>query len=247
MAVEFRNALAGAVERPLPATLLFSYPALDDIAEHLARDIFGWAAAPTAASRVQSGDLLLGAIEELSEEDVERLFAVGSVEADRRRGVMNDFLARIEKLSPKRLALLAYELQARLDRGDMDRNDPVYIIGMGCRFPGARNPDAFWRLPNEGRDAVSEVPPTAGTSMRCTIRIRTPRAAWQRAGRVPGSRRSVRRPVLRHRRPRGGEHGPAATVVAGSCVGSAGTRWPVATRPRRSATAFLLGCPRSNT
>ena len=74
MAVEFRNALAAAVERPLPTTLLFSYPALDDIAEHLARDIFGWPAGPTQASLVRS-DSLLGAIEELSEEDVERLFA----------------------------------------------------------------------------------------------------------------------------------------------------------------------------
>jgi polyketide synthase 12/myxalamid-type polyketide synthase MxaB len=78
MAVEFRNALAAAIERSLPATLLFSYPALDDIADHLARDVFGWTkeqqiATPTATTL--DDDTLLGAIEDLSDEDVERLFA----------------------------------------------------------------------------------------------------------------------------------------------------------------------------
>ncbi|NEO36993.1 MAG: hypothetical protein F6J90_11995 [Moorea sp. SIOASIH] len=27
----------------------------------------------------------------------------------------------------------------------MDR-EPIAIIGMGCRFPGAKNPEAFWEL-----------------------------------------------------------------------------------------------------
>jgi acyl transferase domain-containing protein/acyl carrier protein len=37
--------------------------------------------------------------------------------------------------------------------------EPIAIVGMGCRFPGgASNPDKFWRLLAEGRDAVIEVP-----------------------------------------------------------------------------------------
>jgi acyl transferase domain-containing protein/acyl-CoA synthetase (AMP-forming)/AMP-acid ligase II/acyl carrier protein len=36
--------------------------------------------------------------------------------------------------------------------------DPIAIIGLGCRFPGAENPEAFWRLLREGKDAVTEVP-----------------------------------------------------------------------------------------
>jgi acyl transferase domain-containing protein/acyl carrier protein len=36
--------------------------------------------------------------------------------------------------------------------------DPIAIIGIGCRFPGARNPEAFWRLLREGVDAITEVP-----------------------------------------------------------------------------------------
>ncbi len=38
--------------------------------------------------------------------------------------------------------------------------EPVAIVGIGCRFPGgAADPDAFWRLIADGRDAVTEVPP----------------------------------------------------------------------------------------
>src|SRR2546429_8115035 len=37
--------------------------------------------------------------------------------------------------------------------------DSIAIIGMGCRFPGAQNPAAFWELLRCGRDAITEVPP----------------------------------------------------------------------------------------
>ena len=40
----------------------------------------------------------------------------------------------------------------------MYHDSPIAIIGMGCRFPGARDPDEFWRLLVEGREAISEVP-----------------------------------------------------------------------------------------
>ncbi len=36
--------------------------------------------------------------------------------------------------------------------------EPIAIIGIGCRFPQADCPQAFWRLLQEGIDAVSEVP-----------------------------------------------------------------------------------------
>ena len=37
-------------------------------------------------------------------------------------------------------------------------NEPIAVIGLGCRFPGADGPDAFWRLLRDGVDAVGEVP-----------------------------------------------------------------------------------------
>jgi myxalamid-type polyketide synthase MxaE and MxaD len=36
---------------------------------------------------------------------------------------------------------------------------PIAIVGMGCRFPGASNPDAYWRLLREGRCSIGEIPP----------------------------------------------------------------------------------------
>ena len=37
--------------------------------------------------------------------------------------------------------------------------EPIAIVGMACRFPGADSPEAFWQLLREGRDAIGEVPP----------------------------------------------------------------------------------------
>ena len=70
-----------------------------------------------------------------------------------------DFLDRINRLSPKRLALLALELHEQVEAAGQRGHEPIAVIGMGCRFPGgADNPDAFWDLLREGRDAIREVP-----------------------------------------------------------------------------------------
>jgi acyl transferase domain-containing protein/acyl carrier protein len=63
-------------------------------------------------------------------------------------------------LSPLKRALLALEeMQARLEAMECARTEPIAIIGLGCRFPGAEDPEAFWRLLRDGGDAVSEIPP----------------------------------------------------------------------------------------
>lgn len=41
------------------------------------------------------------------------------------------------------------------------RNEPIAIVGMGCRFPGGANsPDRFWRLIDQGGTGMCEVPVT---------------------------------------------------------------------------------------
>jgi acyl transferase domain-containing protein len=73
---------------------------------------------------------------------------------------MDDFRTRIEKLSPKRLALLALELQSRIDDLERQRSEPIAIIGMACRVPGTEaGLEGFWSLLAEGRDAITEIPP----------------------------------------------------------------------------------------
>ncbi|HEX4369099.1 MAG TPA: type I polyketide synthase, partial [Rhodopila sp.] len=37
--------------------------------------------------------------------------------------------------------------------------EPIAIVGMSCRFPGADDPAAFWQLLAEGRDTSREAPP----------------------------------------------------------------------------------------
>ncbi|ERN42089.1 amino acid adenylation domain protein [Rubidibacter lacunae KORDI 51-2] len=72
---------------------------------------------------------------------------------------MSDFLGRIQSLSPKRLALLAYELNEQLESLQQAQNEPIAIIGMGCRFPGGVvDPNSYWQLLASGRDPLVEVP-----------------------------------------------------------------------------------------
>jgi acyl carrier protein len=70
MAVEYRNALAAAIEKPLPATLLFSYPAITDLTTFLMNELF-----PRAVEEAADSGNLLERIEDLSDDDVDRLLA----------------------------------------------------------------------------------------------------------------------------------------------------------------------------
>ncbi|HVT99795.1 MAG TPA: beta-ketoacyl synthase N-terminal-like domain-containing protein, partial [Acidobacteriaceae bacterium] len=68
-----------------------------------------------------------------------------------------EFLERLQKLSPRRLALLAAELQRRLSASETP--EPIAVIGMACRLPGgADTPEAFWKLLADGIDAIEPVP-----------------------------------------------------------------------------------------
>ncbi|MFG3714249.1 SDR family NAD(P)-dependent oxidoreductase [Micromonospora sp. NPDC047730] len=74
------------------------------------------------------------------------------------------------------VADLAAHLTARLGGGDGDRpasgpaatpvrtgpvpaaDEPIAVVGMACRVPGADGPDEFWRLLRDGVDATAPVP-----------------------------------------------------------------------------------------
>jgi myxalamid-type polyketide synthase MxaE and MxaD len=64
-----------------------------------------------------------------------------------------------EGLSPAKRALIEIkELRAQLDAARRERNIPVAIVGMACRYPGAQNIGEFWDLLVNGRDAIAETP-----------------------------------------------------------------------------------------
>lgn len=61
-------------------------------------------------------------------------------------------------LSPVKQALLTIgRLRAEVAR--LSAPEPVAIIGMACRLPGADSPEALWERLRRGDDAVGEVPP----------------------------------------------------------------------------------------
>ena len=72
---------------------------------------------------------------------------------------MTERLTAEEDLSPVKRALLEQRrLKAKVESLERERNEPIAIIGLGCRFPGADNPEAFWNLLLSGTDAIREVP-----------------------------------------------------------------------------------------
>jgi len=59
----------------------------------------------------------------------------------------------------KRALIAIDQLEGKLAAAERARNEPIAVIGMGCRFPGgADSPEALWRLLSDGVDTVTEVP-----------------------------------------------------------------------------------------
>lgn len=68
---------------------------------------------------------------------------------------MTDFAQRIASLTPAQRQLL----DRRLQKVQRPTAEPIAIIGMACRFPGAPTLDAYWQLIQTGETAAREVPP----------------------------------------------------------------------------------------
>lgn len=59
----------------------------------------------------------------------------------------------------RKAILTIRSLEARLQAAEEKADEPIAIVGMGCRFPGgADHPETFWNLIRDGFDGVSEVP-----------------------------------------------------------------------------------------
>ncbi|AKT41166.1 type I polyketide synthase [Chondromyces crocatus] len=58
----------------------------------------------------------------------------------------------------KRALRIIDELETKLDASERSAREPIAVVGMGCRFPGANGPGALWTLLRDGVDAISTVP-----------------------------------------------------------------------------------------
>ncbi len=66
---------------------------------------------------------------------------------------------RIEKLSPLKRALLAVEeMRRKLEKLESEKHEPIAVVGMSCKFPGAKNCEEYLNLLENGIDAIKEVP-----------------------------------------------------------------------------------------
>ncbi|MEU8086913.1 thioester reductase domain-containing protein [Micromonospora sp. NPDC049101] len=54
------------------------------------------------------------------------------------------------------------QARARIAEMENPQRDPVAIVGMSCRFPGAQGPDELWRVAVEERDEITPFPTDRG-------------------------------------------------------------------------------------
>lgn len=158
MVVELRNRLSAELAVPFPASLVFDYPTIAKLTEYLlVRLAVPEAAVGGAGIRVQSSSDATGA----GGEDIgsalvrsgvlspEQLVLAREVQAEAKtRSPLGRILLRLGLATPHQLQqVLAAEL-----------HEPIAIIGLACRFPGADDADAFWQLLESGTNAVTPVP-----------------------------------------------------------------------------------------
>jgi len=64
-----------------------------------------------------------------------------------------------DELTPLQKAFVAIkQLRGKVERLEQAGTEPIAVIGMGCRMPGADDPESFWELIRDGQDTVTEVP-----------------------------------------------------------------------------------------
>ena len=158
MAVELMKSVRELLGRRLPTTLAFEYPTVASLASYLVKELAP--AAPVPSSKPEAVSPQQRSVESdldgATEEQLAILLSKELRGARERTGQMNE--------SPVTLQLrnavgAVRDARARINDLERQLNEPIAVIGMGCRFPGnANDADHFWRLLVDGVDAVSEVP-----------------------------------------------------------------------------------------
>ena len=132
-------------------------------------------------------------------------------------------------------------LKAQVKELRSAKSEPIAVVGMACRFPGAHDVDAFWDLLARGGDAITRCRPSAGTSDAYYDPTRTRRARCTRGGAASSTGSTSSTGVLRHRAARGGAMDPQQRLlleVAWQALENAGSP---RTRLAGSTTGVFVG------
>ncbi|MHC5609966.1 MAG: type I polyketide synthase [Nostoc sp.] len=54
--------------------------------------------------------------------------------------------------------LVIQKLESQLNQLEREKTEPIAIIGMSCRFPGAKDPESFWKILRSGTNMAREIP-----------------------------------------------------------------------------------------
>src|SRR5262245_35712450 len=58
----------------------------------------------------------------------------------------------------QKATLALKQMRARLDEAERARREPIAVVGLSCRFPGAADASAFWHNLTSGVDSVGPIP-----------------------------------------------------------------------------------------
>nr|AEH26539.1 polyketide synthase [uncultured Acidobacteria bacterium C5] len=156
--VELRNRLRDGLGQSLPATVAFDHPSVPEMADFLAKPVRNRLHTEfVSAVASEESDTL-----ELSDEQATALL-VRELEALASHSNGGESRTTPTDLSPAQRALRALRAArtsiTRPSEAAALANEPIAVIGIGCRFPGGVDtPQAFLELLREGRDAITEVP-----------------------------------------------------------------------------------------
>ena len=174
-----REALEKVLDREISLDALFEFGTIDKLAIHVG-PITDW-----LVERIRRMANI-----PRTEVDTRRPFLDYGLRSDTAKDLLKDLgewlgrplLATLTYDYPNIEALAEYLTHAFGDRVRVAKNpaadftaqrsaadDGIAIIGMGCRFPKAKNPDEFWDLLKNSVDAITEVPPSRWTPVDLTV------------------------------------------------------------------------------
>lgn len=137
LGIELRKKLSATFNISFHSSLLFNYPTLNTLSEHLNEVI--------DSTTKNIGDILV----ENKATTTAEIQAAAREQKSSKKEKLGEILVRRGAITP---ADLKHALHQQL-------NEPIAIVGMACRFPNSDNPESFWENLIGAKDLIVEVPP----------------------------------------------------------------------------------------